>query len=364
MCAKPEEEYAGPTWTDDHLDSTAAPEIKAPYFDEKLGAWVLTRYADVLAAFRSPSLVPAGARGKQSTNAPSEADRLKMRAETRVAVSLRHLRKWQKVLAPEVSALTRSLPDGQPIDLVGEFARPLCLVLAVAVTGADPHDVEHLDKLARHISASAAEPYDTKIRSRSKAANARLQSCFPAGPESLRSSGFVALSQTMPSLLANAWYGLLQHPQQWGELHRRPSLAAKAVEELQRYAGLTRLSFRQVAHDVILNGVRLRKGDRVILRIAAANRDPERFPHPEYVDWLHHGTGHLSLGAGPHSCVGASLIRMAAVTITRPLIERFASAEIAGPVEWRGGPIFRSPASLPVRLYEGVPAPGSSLHPY
>jgi cytochrome P450 len=363
MCDKPEE-YAGPTWTDDHLDSPDPPEIKAPYFDERLGAWVLTRYADVLAAFRSPSLVPAGARGNASTDTLSEADRLKMRAETRTAVSLRHLRKWQKVLAPEVSALTRSLLAGQPIDLVGEFARPLCLVLAVAVTGADPNNAEQLEKLARHVSASAAEPYDTKIRSRSNAANARLHNCFPAGPESLRSSGFVALSQTMPSLLANAWYGLLQHPQQWGELHQRPSLAAKAVEELQRYAGLTRLTFRQAAHDVILNGVRLRKGDRVILRIAAANRDPDRFPHPEYIDWLHHGTGHLSLGAGPHSCVGASLIRMAAVTITRPLIERFASAEIAGPVEWRGGPIFRSPASLPVRLYEGIPAPTSSVHPY
>ncbi len=363
MCAKPEG-YAGPTWTDDHLDSSDPPEIKAPYFDERLGAWVLSRYADVLAAFRSPNLVPAGARGKPSKEAPNEADRLKMRAETRAAVSLRHLRKWQKVLAPEVATLTRSLPAGQTVDLVGEVARPLCLVLAVAVTGANPDEVEHLEKLARHVSASAAEPYDAKIRSHSNAANARLQNYFPAGPESLRSSGFVALSQTMPSLLANAWYGLLQHPHQWGQLHQQPSRTARAVEELQRYTGLTRLSFRQAAHDVILNGVRLRKGDRVILRIAVANRDPERFPHPEYVDWLHHGTGHLSLGAGPHSCVGASLIRMAAVTITRPLIERFASAEIAGPVEWRGGPIFRSPASLPVRLYEDAPAPLSSLHLY
>jgi cytochrome P450 len=363
MCAKPEG-YAGPTWTDDHLDSPDPPEIKAPYFDERLGAWVLTRYADVLAAFRSPSLIPAAARGKESRDAPSKAERLEMRAETRAAVSLRHLRKWQKVLVPEVVTLTRSLPAGQTVDLVADVARPLCLVLAVAVTGASPDEMEHLEKLARHVSASAAEPYDAKIRSRSNAANAQLHSCFPAGPESLRSSGFVALSQTMTSLLANAWYGLLQHPQQWGQLHQQPSLTAKAIEELQRYAGLTRITFRQATHDVILNGVRLRKGDRVILRITAANRDPERFPYPEYIDWLHHGTGHLSLGAGPHACVGASLIRMAAVTITRPLIERFASAEIAGPVEWRGGPIFRSPASLPVRLYEAAPASQASLHPY
>jgi cytochrome P450 len=351
-----------PDWIDDHLDSPYPPEIKAPYFDERLGAWVLSRYVDVLAAFRSANLIPTGPRGRQSKEAPSKAERRKMRAETRAAVSLRQLRKWQKILAPEASTLTGKLPPEQPVDLVGEFARPLCLKLAIAVTGADPGDAERLEKLARHVSASAAEPYDAKIRSRSHAANEVLRTCFPAGPESLRDSGFVALSQTMPSLLANAWFGLLQHPQQWKQLHERPNFTAQAVEELQRYAGLTRLSFREAVQDVSLNGIRIRKGDRIVLRITVANRDPERFLNPAKLDWDHHGIGHLSLGAGPHSCVGASLIRMAVVTITRPLIERFVGAEIAGPVEWHGGPIFRAPAVLPVRLYETYA--GQPLHPH
>jgi len=349
-----------PDWTDDHLDSQHSPEIKAPYFDKTLGAWVLSRYVDVLAAFRSPHLIPTGPRGRESGEAPSEADRKKMRAETRAALSLRQLRKWQRILAPEASNLCGRLPAEQPVDLVSEFARPLCLKLALSVTGADPGDVERLEKLARHVSASAAEPYDAKIRSRSHAANEVLRACFPAGPESLRDSGFVALSQTMPSLLANAWFGLLQHPQQWKQLHEHPNFTAQAVEELQRYAGLTRLSFREATHDVTLNGVGIRKGERVILRITVANRDPERFLHPAKLDWQHHGVGHLSLGAGPHSCVGASLIRMAVVTITRPLIERFAAAEIDGTVEWYGGPIFRAPAVLPVRLHERYA--GQPLH--
>lgn len=354
MCTR--SESPRPDWTDDHLDSAYAPEMKPPYFDKKLEAWVFTSYADVLAAFRNRSLVPAGPKGGPNPKRANEADRLKMRAEAKAALSLRHLRKWQKILAPEAEALTQSLPVGEPVDLIAEFARPLCLMLAVAVTGADPKDVERLEKLARHVSAFAADPYNAETRSRSKTANAQLQGCFPAGPESLRDAGFVALSQTMPALLANAWFGLLQHPPQWRQLHQRPALIAKAVEELQRYAGLTRLSFRCAKEDLNLNGVPLRQGDRVILRISAANHDPKRYPYPNLLDWEHHDTGHLSLGAGSHACVGASLIRMAAVTITRPLIQRFASAEIDQAVEWRGGPIFRAPARLPVRLYE------SSLH--
>ncbi|QNI32233.1 cytochrome P450 [Alloacidobacterium dinghuense] len=350
-----QEECVRPSWSDDHLDSSSPPEIKASYFDEKLGAWVLSRYADVLAAFRSPVLVPTGAKGGSKKAAPNETIRLKMRAETKAALSLRQLYKWQKILTSEADALTQRLPLGVPVNLVEKVARPLCLTLAVAVTKADPKDASHLQSLARHVSAAAAEPYDTKIGASAEAANAELRGCFHAGAEALRDSGFVALSHTLPCLLANAWFALLAHPQQWRRLHQRPALTAKAMEELLRYAGLTRLLFRRAIEDVDLNGVPLRKGDRVILRIAVANKDPERFPRPNEMDWVHQGKGHLALGSGPHTCVGGSLIRMAAITITRPLLERFGWVEITGTVEWHGGPVFRSPATLPVCLYETIP---------
>jgi cytochrome P450 len=303
--------------------------------------------------FRSPVLVLASAKNKSDKTVPDESAHLKLRAETKSALSLRHLQKWQKILLPEVTALTRSLPNNEPVDLVAKFARPLCLTLAVAVTGADPKDANRLEGLALPVSEAAAEPYDPEIRARADAANTQLRPCFHAGPEALRDSGFVALSHTLPCLLANAWFALLQHPQQWKLLHHRPALIAKAVEEMLRYAGLTRLLFRRAIEDLDINGTHIRSGERVILRIVAANKDPERFPHPDQMDW-HQGKGHLALGAGLHSCVGASLIRMAAITITRPLVERFVSAEILSPVEWQGGSVFRSPASLPVLLQEEI----------
>jgi hypothetical protein len=218
------------------------------------------------------------------------------------------------------------------------------------VTGSDPHDAERLQKIAEPISAFAAEPYDQVLRSRSKTAKVKLRSCFQPGPEFLRDSGFVALAHTMPRLLANAWFALLQHPQQWSLLHREPGLTEQAIEELLRYAGLPRILFRRASKDIDLNGFHIRTGERIILRIVAANRDPERFSNPNQVDVEQGGTGQLTLGAGPHACVGASLIRMAAVTISRPLVERFASVNLARPVEWQGGSGFRSPASLVVSL--------------
>lgn len=102
--------------------------------------------------------------------------------------------------------------------------------------------------------------------------------------------------------------------------------------------------------DIDLNGVSIRKGERVILRIFAANRDPNRFSCPDEFDVTRSDNGHFTLGAGPHACVAAGLIRMAATVITLPLLQRFTSGTQARPVEWQGGSVFRFPKSLWVSL--------------
>src|SRR5258708_15826017 len=150
----------------------------------------------------------------------------------------------------------------------------------------------------------------------------------------------------MPCLLGNAWFALMQHPQEWSVLHQQPELMEQAMEELLRYAGLTRILSRVATSDIELNGAFIRRGERIILRIIAANRDPERFSHPNQVDVTRRDAGHLTLGAGAHACVAASLIRMAAIAITHPLMQRFASVNPARPVDWQGGSVFRFPKSL------------------
>jgi cytochrome P450 len=347
-----------PAPSDDHLESELSIEIAAPYYDEDLHAWVLSRYADVLAAFREPGLVPAGAKAKKvpaaaENDSRDDGPRLKMRAETLDALSPQQLREWSAELTSIAHDQVRTLPTDRAVDLVAELAQPLCLRLAVMVTGVDPDDAEELRRIAQPVSDAAAEPYDPLMSAQAAKANLLLRGYFRVGPEPLRDSGFVALSHTVPCLLANSWFALLEHPESWHRLHREPDLMTQAVEEMLRYAGLTRTLFRSATEDVDINGLRIRTGDHLVLRILAANHDPERFPEPQQFDVTCPHSGQLSLGTGAHACVGASLIRMAMIAITGPLVERFSVAHFTGAVEWKGGSSFRSPASLPVLLQEG-----------
>jgi cytochrome P450 len=346
------EDTAKPAWAGDQLDSDSPPEIEEPYFDRDLDAWVLSRHADILAAFRSPSLRVAGPKRKKGSESHDESSRLKMREETLEALNPAQLRAWRELLTPRVQALADTLPTDRPVDVIDEYARPLCLILAAMVTGIGPSHATRLEKKAQIVSAAAAEPYDADLHACSKSVNAELGAHFPSGPEPLRSSGFVALSQTLPRILGNAWFALLRQPREWSRLHLQPELMEPAVEELLRFAGLVRVLFRMATQDVDINGSPIRKGERVILRIIAANRDPQRYREANQLEITRRGSGHLALGAGIHSCTGASLIRMGAVAITHPLLKRFAEARLAQPVEWHGGSGFRSPLSLWVRLSE------------
>ncbi len=331
-------------------ESACPAHAAAPYFDDAARGWIFSRYVDVLSAFRSSDLVPAGPRSEAGAAIPDQNRMQSMPAATQETLSPEQLRAWREPLESEAQVRAANLPVGRPIELMGGYAQPLCLTLAAMVTNIDLRDAERLRSLAEPVSASVAEPYDTSLKKRADAANASLRACFHSGPEPLRDSGFVALAHTVPCLLANAWFTLLHDQRQWNVLHQDPSLLGQAVEELLRFAELPRILFRQAAADLEIGGVSVRKGDRIVLRIIDANRDPEQFLCAERVDVLRRGNRHLTLGAGPHSCVGASLIRLALGAITRPLVEGFAHAALDRPVEWKGGSGFRFPASLWVLL--------------
>jgi cytochrome P450 len=309
---------------------------------------VLSRYADVTAALHCPQLVLVGSANKERNPCVDEAARLRMRAETREALSPVKLRCWRKQMLQHARELVAQFGHRQPVDLIREYAEPLCLELAVLATEPDTVSVRPLTALAAHVSLAAAEPLDAELKSQSKAATAQLQPFFTKGPEPMRASGFVALSQTLVSLLGNAWFALACYPQEWRRLHAQPLLTARAVEELQRFAGLTRLLFRRAMADTSLNGISIRKGERVVLCLVAANRDAERYPDAHELSVMRNRIGHVNLGAGLHACVGAPLVRVAAIAATMALVERFSSVELIGPIDWRGGSGFVSPTALPV----------------
>src|ERR1700733_11968396 len=115
-----------PAWSEDQLDARYPPEMEAPYFDDHLRAWVLSRHADILAAFRASSLWPASPNEREAGELSADVERLKMRWETIEALSPAQLRAWRERIIPEVDERMNRLPTEEPVDLMDGYARPLC----------------------------------------------------------------------------------------------------------------------------------------------------------------------------------------------------------------------------------------------
>jgi hypothetical protein len=306
----------------------------------------LSRYTDVLAALHEPSLWPVGAHKTTNRKIPDDAARELLRRQILEAFSPSRLNEWQTRMQRAAGEIVVEYP----LDLVADFIEPWCAAAAEIVTGSDPSERPALLAAARIVSDSAAEPKDEDLQSRASAANAELERYF-AARSSIPMAGatFVAMARTLACLLANGWLGLLRQTHALAQLWQDAALIPKATEELLRYSCLPQAVFRRASQSVVLAGVKLGEGDRIVLRLASANRDPLQFSDPDRIDFTRRGAAGISLGFGPHSCVGAALIRMAATVATRVFVERFGAFELDGPVHWRGGDGFRSPATLRVR---------------
>jgi cytochrome P450 len=89
----------------------------------------------------------------------------------------------------------------------------------------------------------------------------------------------------------------------------------------------------------------------VLLAIAAADRDPDRFPDPDRLDVGSADPGHLAFGHGIHYCLGAPLARIEGQVAFTALLERLPDLALATPVDelrWTGGGVLRGLRELPV----------------
>jgi cytochrome P450 len=138
----------------------------------------------------------------------------------------------------------------------------------------------------------------------------------------------VAGFETTTKTLANATYWLWRFPDERRKLVDAPGLLAGAVEELLRYDGATPHMARTLTEDVELHGVRMRRGDKVLLLFASANRDERRWEDPERLDVTRDARGHLSFGYGIHLCLGAWLARLELHAALGGLLARFPGYEV------------------------------------
>jgi cytochrome P450 len=118
--------------------------------------------------------------------------------------------------------------------------------------------------------------------------------------------------ETTSNLIGNGTLALFEHPDQLDWLARHPDLCVGAVDELLRYDSPAQVASRVARNDLVLGGVRVRRGQQALVVLGAANRDPARYPEPDHLDLTRSGPPHLAFGNGPHYCVGAGLARLEA----------------------------------------------------
>jgi len=139
---------------------------------------------------------------------------------------------------------------------------------------------------------------------------------------------FVAGHETTMNLIGNGTVAMLRQRDQWERLVADPSLAPGAVEECLRFDGPVHLTGRTATVPSVVAGVEIEPGQGLVTLLAAANRDPARFPDPDRLDITRPDNQHLTFSHGIHYCLGAALARLEGQEVFKALAQRFPTLEL------------------------------------
>jgi cytochrome P450 len=294
-------------------------------------------------------------------------------------------------MEPRIFAIADALgadlfADGSPADLVERYARKLPLSVICELLGlpaADrPRFIAWANSLTRLTGAVSLLRLLGGFRQMKRYLEGRLQAARAGGGEGLiaelvrveKAGGRISAeemlamvflllgagSETTTHLISGSAYELIKAPQLRDWLQADWSRVNLAVEEFLRFVSPVQFTKpRFVGRDLQLGGVRLKKGDRIMAMLAAANHDPAANAHPESLDLARRPNHHLSFGTGIHFCLGHQLARIEAKCALEALFKRWPRLELAVPAEdirWRPRPGLRAIAALPVRVPARRPA--------
>ncbi len=160
-------------------------------------------------------------------------------------------------------------------------------------------------------------------------------------------------SGTSGMALGSLIYGLLTHPSQHRRVREDLGRVPRAVEEGLRWEPPFAIVERQAHGALTLDGTTIPEGARLMLHIAAANRDPRRFDDPHAFDFSRERLGHMSFAAGPHVCLGETLARREMRAALRVLYEEYPGLHLDPEKRdeaYLGGGFWRGVVRLPVVL--------------
>lgn len=367
-------------------------------------AWLVTRYADAKRALADPRLSKnpvhhaeqPHAKGK--TGIPGERgaelmthllnidppDHTRLRRLVSQAFTPRRVAEF----APRVQELTDGLIDGfaakGEADLIHDFAFPLPIYAICDLLGVPREDQDDFRDWAGMMIRHGGGPRGGVARSvkkmrrylaelihrkRDEPGDDLISGLIRASDdgEHLTENEAAAMAfillfagfETTVNLVGNGVYALLRHPEQRERLQRslaagESALLATGIEELLRYDGPVELAtWRYATEPVQLGGQDVAVGDPVLVVLAAADRDPERFDDPDRLDLSRSDNKHLGYGHGIHYCLGAPLARLEGQAALGTLLTRLPDLRLAvdpSELRWRGGLIMRGLRTLPVQF--------------
>ncbi|MFD7646154.1 cytochrome P450 [Streptomyces albidoflavus] len=293
-----------------------------------------------------------------------------------------------EALRPRITTLVDTLLDeveeaaraDGTADLRRLFALPLPMAVIGELLGVDPAHHERLHALSERVVATGAGPEQTLAANRALlAVLGEVAAARAADPGDDLTSALIAARdegggrlddaevigtlllmvvaghETTLNLVTNAVRALCAHRDQLRLVLDGRATWAQAVEETLRWdSPVSAFPFRYATRDLTLGSTVIPAGLPVLAGYSAAGRDRAAHgPDADRFDVSRAGPRHLSLGHGPHYCLGAPLARLEATVALERLFGRFPGLALAEPEETlppAAGFVGNSVRRLPVRL--------------
>ncbi|WP_432989858.1 cytochrome P450 family protein [Dactylosporangium sp. CA-233914] len=355
--------------------------------------WLLTRYHDVRAGLADPrlSLDKRHAEGSWRGFAlPPRLDANLLNMDAPDHTRLRRLAaqaftaRRVEALRPRVDALAAQLldqhGDAATIELIGQYAAPLSIAVISELLGVPPADQRQLRAWTNALANPAPEHRRAAGEAvlaierflveliRHKRANPGddlMTSMITArdrddrlSEDELTALAFLTIFagyENATNLIANCIFLLLRHPAALRQVRDSPDRLRAAVEETLRYEPPAPVSIRRFTRENLpVADVVVPARSTVLLGLAAANRDPDVFEEPDSFQIRPDAPPHVSLGFGPHHCLGAALARLEAEVAVGTLLDRYARLDIDasdGHPAWRPSLRTRTLTALPVSAH-------------
>ncbi|UZG55085.1 cytochrome P450 [Rhodococcus opacus] len=150
--------------------------------------------------------------------------------------------------------------------------------------------------------------------------------------------------------LAAVLFAFAAHPDQWQAVRKNPALARTAFDEAVRWESPVQTFFRTATQDIEIGCTVIPDGQKILMFLGAANRDPRRWENPDRFDLQRDPSGHVGFGMGIHQCVGQHVARLESEALLTALAARVDTIEITGPVHRHLNNTLRSWKSIPVEV--------------